>query len=110
VSRELDWKLWGLSWWVWIVSVGPEILLLSALAWEPALRTLERIGHRRNAEVILLGIISLDNAVALVALIGSLVSGHENSGGQLLLKDDHLGHERDHLRSLVLGASTAAAR
>jgi hypothetical protein len=86
VSRELDWKLWGLPWWVWILSVGPETVLLVALAWEPALRTLERIGHRRNVALILLGIISLENAVALVALIGSLISGHENSGGQLLLK------------------------
>ena len=86
VSRELDWKLWGLPWWVWILPVGPEAVLLAALAWEPALRTLERIGHRRNVALILLAIISLANAVALVALIGSLISGHENSGGQLLLK------------------------
>jgi hypothetical protein len=86
VSRQLDWKLWGLPWWVWILSVGPEIVLLVALAWEPALRTLERVGHRGNVALVLLGIISLENAVALVALIGSLVSGHENSGGQLLLK------------------------
>jgi hypothetical protein len=86
VSRELDWKLWGLSWWVWILPVVPETVLLAALAWEPALRTLERIGHRRNVALILLAIISLENAFALVALIGSLISGHERSGGQLLLK------------------------
>lgn len=86
VSRQLHWKLWSLPWWVWILSVGPETVLLVALAWEPALRTLERIGHRRNVALILLAIISLDNAVALLALIGSLISGHENSGGQLLLK------------------------
>lgn len=55
VSRQLDWKLWGLPWWVWILSVGPEIVLLVALAWEPALRTLERIGHRRNVALVLLG-------------------------------------------------------
>jgi hypothetical protein len=86
VSLERNWKLWGLPWWVWILSVGPEAVLLVALAWEPAARTLERIGHRRNADLILLAIISLENAVALVALIGSLISGHEQSGGQLLLK------------------------
>jgi len=34
----------------------------------------------------LLGVISIENAFALLALIGSLVSGHESSGGQLLLK------------------------
>jgi hypothetical protein len=44
VSRELDWKLWGLPWWVWILPVGPEAVLWVALAWEPALRWLERIG------------------------------------------------------------------
>jgi hypothetical protein len=86
VSRELHWKLWGLPWWVWVLSVGPEAVLLVALAWETVLRTLERIGHRRNVALILLAVISLDNAVALVALLGSLIGGHENSGGQLLLK------------------------
>ena len=86
VSLQLHWKLWGLPWWVWILSVGPETILLVGLVWEPALRTLERIGHRRNVALVLLAIISLANAVALVALIGSLVSGHEKSGGQLLLK------------------------
>ncbi len=86
VSRQLSWRLWGLPWWVWIISVGPEAVLLVALAWDPVLQTLERIGHRRNVALILLAIISLDNAVALVALIGSLIGGHENSGGQLLLK------------------------
>jgi hypothetical protein len=86
VSRERHWQLWTLPWWVWIVAVGPEALLLVALAWDPARRALERIGHRRNAALILLGIISLQNAVVLVALIGSLISGEERSGGELLLK------------------------
>ena len=86
VSLELHWKLWGLPWWIWMLAVGPETVLVVALAWEPAFRTLERIGHRRNVALILLAIISLENAVALVALMGSLIGGHENSGGQLLLK------------------------
>ena len=86
VSRELHWKLWSLPWWVWILAVGPEAALLVALAWDPMRQTLERVGHRRNAALVLLAVISVDNAVALVALIGSLVSGSERSGGQLLLK------------------------
>ena len=86
VSEELDWKLWGLPWWVWIVVVGPETVLLIALVWDPVLQMLERIGHRRNVALILLAIISLENAFALVALLGSLISGQEDSGGQLLLK------------------------
>jgi hypothetical protein len=86
VSRQLDWKLWGLPWWVWILAVGPEAVLLIALVWDPVLQALDRFGRRRNAALILLGIISLGNAFALVALLGSLISGQEDSGGQLLLK------------------------
>jgi hypothetical protein len=86
VSRERHWKLWSLPWWVWIVAVAPEAALLVALAWEPFRETLERYGHRRKAALMLLAIISLENAVALVALLGSLIGGHEHSGGQLLLK------------------------
>ena len=86
VSRELEWKLWSLPWWVWILAVGPEAVLLVALVWDPVLQALERIGHRRNAALILLAIISFENTGALVALLGSLISGHERSGGQLLLK------------------------
>jgi hypothetical protein len=86
VSRELGWKLWQLPWWVWILAVGPELILLVALVWDPVLQALDRIGHRRNAALILLFTISLANAVALVALLGSLISGEEQSGGQLLFK------------------------
>lgn len=86
VSLQRHWKLWGLPWWVWIIAVGPEAILLIALAWSAALSFLTRIGHRRNAALVLLGVITLDNAVALLALIASLISGQENSGGQLLLK------------------------
>jgi hypothetical protein len=86
VSREFSWKLWTLPWWVWMLAIGPEIVLLVALVWDPVRETLERIGHRRNVALILLAVVSLENAVALVALLGSLINGLENSGGQLLLK------------------------
>jgi hypothetical protein len=86
VSLQRHWKLWGLPWWVWLIAVVPETILLGSLAWDSARALLERIGHRRNVAVALLALISLENAVALVALIASLVSGQENSGGQLLLK------------------------
>ena len=68
VSLERHWKLWGLPWWVWLVAVGPETILLGSLAWDSARRFLERIGHRRNVAVTLLALISLENAVALLAL------------------------------------------
>src|SRR5205814_784864 len=86
ISFMRDWKLWGLPWWVWTIAVPPEAILLSALAWDRARTWLEGIGHRRNAALTLLGLISVENAFALVALLGSLVSGNETSGGQLLLK------------------------
>ncbi|HEY8647725.1 MAG TPA: hypothetical protein VIL77_17790 [Gaiellaceae bacterium] len=86
VSLERGWKLWGLPWWVWLIAVGPETILLGALAWDSARRFLERIGHRRNVAVTLLAVISVENAVALLALIAALVSGQEHSGGQLLFK------------------------
>lgn len=86
VSLERHWKLWSLPWWVWLIAVAPETVLLGSLAWDSGRQLLERIGHRRNVAVTLLAVISLDNAVALMALIASLVSGQENSGGQLLLK------------------------
>jgi hypothetical protein len=86
ISWLRDWKLWGLPWWVWTIAVPFEAILLTALAWDRARRALERIGRRRNVAILLLGLISLANAFALVALLGSLIGGHEQSGGQLLLK------------------------
>jgi hypothetical protein len=86
ISLMRDWKLWGLPWWVWTIAVVPESILLIALAWDRARLWLERIGHRRNVALSLLGVISVENTFALVALIGSLIGGHETSGGQLLLK------------------------
>jgi hypothetical protein len=86
VSLERGWMTWHFAWWVWTIAVIPETILLVMLAWDPAREALERIGHRRNASLLLLGIISLENTLALVALIGSLVTGNETSGGQLLLK------------------------
>jgi uncharacterized membrane protein len=86
VSMDRGWKLWKFHWWVWTMAVVPEAILLVSLAWDSARRFLERIGHRRNIALTLLAVISLGSAVALVALIASLVEGKETSGGQLLLK------------------------
>ena len=86
VSRAQDWKLWGLPWWVWLISIGPESALLAPLAWHRSRRRLEQLGHRRTVALSLLGVVSLTNALLLVALIASLVQGDEKSGAQLLLK------------------------
>ncbi len=86
VSQSQDWKLAGLAWWVWLISVGPELALLIPLAWRRPRRRLEQLGHRRTVALALLGVVSLTNALLLVALIASLIQGDEKSGGQLLLK------------------------
>ena len=86
VSRARGWTLWGLPWWVWLISVGPELALLIPLAWDRPRRRLEQLGYRRTVALALLAVVSLTNALLLVALIGSLVTGSEKSGGQLLLK------------------------
>jgi hypothetical protein len=86
VSRTQGWKLWHFSWWVWLIPVVPEALLLAPLAFQRPRRRLEQSGHRRTVALALLGVVSLANAFLLVAVIASLVSGQERSGGQLLLK------------------------
>ena len=86
VSRQEGWTLWELSWWVWLVPVAPEVALLVPLAWHRPRRRLEQMGLRRTLALALLGIISLANALLLVALIASLVRGDKTSGAQLLLE------------------------
>jgi hypothetical protein len=86
VSRTEHWKLWDLPWWVWLIPVGPELALLIPLAWRRPRRRLEQTGHRRTVALVLLGFISLANALLLVAVIASLIQGSEKSGAQLLLK------------------------
>ena len=86
VSRFQHWTLWTLPWWVWLISVPPELALLIPLAWNRPRQRLEQLGLRRMVALALLGVISLTNALLLIALIGSLVKGKETSGAQLLLK------------------------
>jgi len=85
-SEQNDWKLWGLPWWIWLVAIVPESILLVALAWSRPHQALVQRGMRRKVALTLFVVISVTNALALAALIGSLLSGHEKSGGQLLLK------------------------
>jgi hypothetical protein len=86
VSRAESWKLWVLPWWVWLVSVAPEAVLLLPLAWHRPRRRLEQLGHRRTVALALLAVISVTNALLLLAVVASLISGVERSGAQLLLK------------------------
>jgi hypothetical protein len=45
VSRSQHWKPWIFPWWVWLIPVAPEILLLLPLAWNRPRRRLEQLGH-----------------------------------------------------------------
>jgi len=86
VSRTQQWKLWELPWWVWLIPIGPELALLVPLAWHRPRRRLEQLGQRRTAALVLLGLVSVANAILLLAVVASLVRGDEKSGAQLLLK------------------------
>jgi hypothetical protein len=86
VSLTQHWRLWDFSWWVWLIPIGPELVLFISLAWSRPRRRLEQTGHRRTVALVLLGFISLANALLLIAVIASLVRGDEKSGAQLLVK------------------------
>jgi uncharacterized membrane protein len=86
VSRNQHWTLWVFPWWVWLIPVVPELLLLLPLAWQRPRRRLEQLGHRRTVALALLAVVSAANAVLLLAVIASLVRGNEKSGAQLLFK------------------------
>jgi hypothetical protein len=86
VSKTQSWKVWVFSWWVWLIPVGAEAVLLVPLAWHRPRRRLEQLGLRRMVVFALLALVSLANAFLVFAVIASLVRGQEKSGAQLLLK------------------------
>jgi uncharacterized membrane protein len=86
VSRVEHWTLWRFPWWVWLLGLVPEAILLVPLVFDRSRHRLERLGHRTNVTFALFGVVSLVNALLLLALIASLTGGHERSGSQLLFK------------------------
>jgi hypothetical protein len=86
VSRARHWPLWVVPWWAVLLVIVPEAVLLVPLAFDRPRHRLERLGHRTPLTGLLFGVVSLANALMLLAVIGSLVTGHERSGGQLLFK------------------------
>lgn len=86
VSRNQGWTLKGLPWWWWLVLAVPELVLTVPLAWSRPRHKLEQMGHRRTVALALLGVVSTGNGIALLALIASVISGQERSGGELLFK------------------------
>jgi hypothetical protein len=86
VSLGGGWKLIGLPGWVWLIPTVPEAALLLPLAWSAPRHRLEQLGQRRTVALALVGVITAANMLALAALIASLLSAQEKSGGELLLK------------------------
>ena len=81
VSRQQDWQLVGLHWWVWLVLAIPGLVLCADL-WLGM-----QLARTRLASLVLLGVIVLGNIVGLVVLIAALITAKkgELGGGQLLL-------------------------
>ena len=86
VSVDRGWTLIGFPGWVWLIPVVPEAALLMALALAEPRHRLEQMGRLRTVALALVGVITAANVLALVALIASLLSAQEKSGGELLLK------------------------
>ena len=49
VSAQQGWKLWRFPWWVWLIAIVPELVLLISLASDGMRQRLEQMGHRRTA-------------------------------------------------------------
>jgi uncharacterized membrane protein len=86
VSLAGNWKLIGLPGWIWLIPALPETALLVPLALSAPRHRLEQMGRRRTVALALVGVITAANALALAALIASLLSAQEKSGAELLLK------------------------
>lgn len=81
VSDRAGWTLWVFPWWTWIVLTVPVAGLFVLLArTEPT----ETVRHRRMA-LLLLAVVVAVNAIALTALVGSLLT-QTPTGPELLLK------------------------
>ena len=86
VSAAQGWELDGLGWWIWLVALPFELALLALLAARRRRGRVEEIGRRRSGTLAFLALVTSANAFLLVAVLASLVRGHEESGAQLLLK------------------------
>jgi hypothetical protein len=85
-SRADRWSISFVPWWAWLISVGPEALLLLALVDDRLRHALEQRGYSVAVARTLLGVVSIANLLLLVAVLTSLIGGHEHDGGRLLLE------------------------
>ncbi len=85
-SAARGWDLAGIGWWIWLVPIVPECVLLLPLALSRRQVRVAQLGERRSIAIELLGITGIANAAVLVALIMSLLNGSATNGGELLTK------------------------
>ena len=81
LSEAKGWSLWVLPWWVWLVLAVPMLVLASSFFFTGPE---ESLTHRRLA-LALLALVVVANALALVAVVGSLMT-QSPTGPELLLK------------------------
>jgi hypothetical protein len=84
-SETQGWTTWGIPWWVWLFPVVPELFFIVSTLPRPH-RALVEMGIRRKVGIVLVALASAGNSFLVLAVIASLVSGHETSGAHLLLK------------------------
>jgi hypothetical protein len=87
VTSALEgWTTWHFGWWTWLVAVPAEGAFFLLSTWHRPHRALVEMGIRRQVGIALLALASAANALLVLGVIASLVSGRETSGAHLLLK------------------------
>jgi hypothetical protein len=87
VTSALEgWTTWHFGWWMWLVAVPAEGAFFLLSTWHRPHRALVELGIRRQVGIALLALASAANALLVLGVIASLVSGRETSGAHLLLK------------------------
>src|SRR5690242_148189 len=84
-SETQGWTTWVIPSWVWLFPVVPELFFIVSTLPRPH-RALVEMGIRRKVGIVLVALASAGNSFLVLAVIASLVSGHETSGAHLLLK------------------------
>jgi len=81
-----DWTTWVFPWWFWLLPIPGEAAIFILDTWRRPHRALVQMGIRRKVGIVLLGLTSAANSLLVLGVVASLVSGHEKSGAQLLMK------------------------
>jgi hypothetical protein len=80
------WTLWIAPWWMPLLVIVPEVVLLILLVLDQLSDRFNLFGHRTTVVEALLGLVIVGTGLMLIALLFGLISGGEQSGPQLLAK------------------------